>query len=195
VTQFASRGTGASEFLAVLGCAIPRRTAIYCSAPITSGERFTQWVHRSGHRLANLDEATTAQRDAHRVEVIEPNVKHASKVVERLRAHNSQIVIDPTAINHLAGWQQSDWLEFWLEVIRNYAKQVVFVDGWQFSSGCVQEYLAAINGHLPTYDERMQPISVASAVLLIRSAMKEIADRGIVASPTLEEVIARLEKN
>jgi hypothetical protein len=183
-TQPTSR---AADFLEVLGCVIPPNSAVYCSAPITSGEKFAEWVRKSGHRVVNLDEANELERTSYRREVIEPNGRHASQVVARLRSQLGVAVIDPSAVSNVEGWLQTDWIRFWVEVIHRFANRVVFVDGWQFSNGCAQEYLAAIESNVPTYDERMMLIPVGAAVELLRRAITQLGAGGVTVSK-LEDI-------
>src|SRR5258705_4344875 len=126
-------------FVAVLGS----RRVTYCSAPITSGKRFQQWLSRLGKRHDDLDGFASSLRSRHANEVMGPNMNQAQAVIRRLRARG-EIVIDPTAVGPRRRWQQRDWRFFWKEVIQRYARRVVFVDGWEYSSGCVYEYLTAV---------------------------------------------------
>src|ERR1041385_6878443 len=50
--------------------------AIYCSAPITSGRRYLEWLTTRSERLA-IDHLTEQERLSHKRDVIEPNQAHA----------------------------------------------------------------------------------------------------------------------
>ena len=53
-------------------------------------------------------------------------------------------MIDPTLLRDFDGWVQSDYHQLWIDVIKTYARKVIFLDGWMYSVGCVWEYLAAL---------------------------------------------------
>jgi hypothetical protein len=102
-----------------------------------------------------------------------PNMNRAQVVIRRLRARG-EIVIDPTAVGPRRRWQQRDWRLFWKEVIQRYAMRVVFVDGWEYSSGCVYEYLTAVRAGIPTYDQRRRKLTVPRGSSLIRDAVRDV---------------------
>ena len=163
--------------LATYASVLEPRSARYCSAPITSGRAYFEWLDAAGLDIAGVDQADPTQRAAHRAAVIAPNCARAHTVVHRLRRDASCLVIDPTAVPHIPAWAQEDWLTFWEAVIERFAHSATFIDGWQYSYGCTQEYVFAHRLGLPTFDERDDPIDEAAAAHLIREAIDEIQRR------------------
>jgi hypothetical protein len=109
----------------------------------------------------------------------------------RLSRRFDRIIIDPTAVADLDGWTQDDYRFFWGEVIRRFATSVVFVDGWQFSSGCAYEFVIATEAGVGTLDERLEPLSFQSGKALLREATRDIepaADAAAFLKALLEEV-------
>lgn len=155
-------------------CCVPLHGAIYCSAPITSGKRHLQWLRAVGQSFDSIDHASKAERELHERAVIEPNARHAQAVIDRLRKSSKQAVIDPTAYPAIEGWTQPQWHEFWSSVISRYAASVVFLDDWQYSNGCSEEFLTAVRLSLPRLDERGNEIAVAEAAQLLTDAIGEI---------------------
>lgn len=149
-------------------------SATYCSAPVTSGIRYFQWLARTGRRFEDVDEIELEERAAHAAEVVHENRLHSQRVVDELRHTRSQ-VIDPAAAPHVPGWSQADWLDFWERVIARFAADVVFVDGWQYSYGCSHEFWFAHARGIPTYDERGKLLSIAEGLVLIRGAVEYLA--------------------
>lgn len=92
----------------VYGTVIPGKSAIYCSAPITSGKRFLHWTMKRGHSHEDVDALIHAHAHEHRIEVVEPNISHAQSIVALLRAKSSRLVIDPTALPSIPSWRQND---------------------------------------------------------------------------------------
>lgn len=112
----------------------------YCSSPITSGQRYINWLEKIGKNFSDIDKADESYRDSHFKEVIEPNRKHARQIVHRIRKQTGSIVIDPTVIPAIEDWSQQNWHSFWEHVIYEYVTVAVFIDGWQYSNGCVHEF-------------------------------------------------------
>src|SRR5262245_8992789 len=126
-----SRPAEIESFLAMFHSVFPSRTALYVSAPITSGRRFVEWYVR----LSDVDASTKQYQRDHLENVVTPNRNAAVALVTTARAR-SRSVIDPTAVNHIEGWTQGDYRNAWARVIEEFVQAVVFADGWEFSNGC-----------------------------------------------------------
>jgi len=148
-------------------------SAIYCSAPITSGRRYLEWLKSRQERHA-IDELSRADRDLHLRQVIEPNRTHAKQIADRVRDRTKKPVIDPTVVGPIDGWTQNNWVSFWEEVIARFACEVVLIDGWEYSYGCTHEFWFATSRALPCRDESGQPLSLADAAPRIRNAIAEL---------------------
>jgi hypothetical protein len=181
-----------SQFLldAFRACADPS-DSVYCSAPITSGRRHVAWLTAAGYSFQTIDEASQLQKREHREQVISPNCDHARSVVQRLRATEGKPVIDPTSYPSIPSWTQSQWLAFWSAAIRRYAAKVVFVDDWQYSTGCATEFVVCVEHKIPCFDERGRGIDRNDAVAMIRDAIVEI-DRVRGYTGGLQSVLASL---
>lgn len=166
-----------SLLLATYASVLEPGSARYCSAPITSGRAYFAWLDAEGLDISDVDQADPAQRAAHTAAVITPNRDRAHAVVQRLRREVASPVIDPTAIPHVPAWSQPDWLAFWEAVIERFAQSATFLDGWQYSYGCTQEYAFARRLGMPTYDERGQVLASGTACQLITGAIAEIRRR------------------
>src|SRR5437773_5702026 len=132
-----SRGAEIDALIEMLRGVFPRRSALYVSAPITSGRRFVEWYARREDLGGSAEQY---QRD-HLENVVVPNRSAAVALVSRARAATSEFVIDPTAVGHIEGWTQGDYRTAWAHVIVEFANVVVFADGWEFSNGCSYEFL------------------------------------------------------
>jgi hypothetical protein len=156
--------------LGLLSCVTSERGAVYFSAPITSGKRFSLWSQR------NHDYALAEHGDykaSHAREVIEPNRKHAADVVTKMRKTFEAVLIDPTAVSDFPGWNQNDYRYFWGRVIEIYARTVVFMDGWQYSLGCSYEFLVACKCDLTVLDEGLLTLDIETGINLITSAIED----------------------
>lgn len=160
--------------LAVYRSVLDDSSALYCSAPITSGRRFIRWVRERGNDIRDVEQAAADHGDEHRAQVIRPNLEHASAIVRTLRQLSPIPVIDPTVVPHVAVWTQEDWLRFWERVIAQFVVGAVFVDDWQFSYGCTHEFMYAHARAIPTFAEDGTFIDLASGRDLIEGAIADI---------------------
>jgi hypothetical protein len=104
------------------------------------------------------------------------NLEAARQTVDRVRSTYKGAVIDPTMLDDISGWSQSDYHEFWVAIIEKYARIVVFVDGWQYSSGCSIELVAAYRCNLEVLDQDLNLLDERQALLLLTKAAKEFED-------------------
>lgn len=157
--------------LDVLASVVQGRDAVYLSAPITSGKRFSIWYKENGK---HLDGNELDYRDGHFREVIEPNRLHAKEIVRKMRRKFDSVLIDPTAVEDLPGWTQDDYRCFWARVIERYVHTVVFMDGWHYSLGCSYEFLTALKSGAVVLDEELQPLSLDDGIKLLKVAIDDL---------------------
>jgi hypothetical protein len=161
--------------LSLYGSVLAEHSSLYCSAPITSGRRYIEWLRSSSLRVDSVEHATTTFKEAHRLSVISPNIEHAQHTIKALRSSTGLPVIDPTHIPAQNGWTQADWLTLWIAVIDRFALAVVLLDDWQFSFGCAHEFLHAHRTGIPTFDERGNAVEREHGMALISAAVDDIA--------------------
>lgn len=152
--------------------------ATYCSTPITTGRRFVTWIMVDPAMRAARAEWSDQLKSDYDSAVVAANCEHAQRVIESLRKESGLVVIDPTRLPSIPGWSQQDWLSLWTTVIRRFASEVVFLDDWQFSNGCVAEFAVAHSLGLPTWNEAGEPLTIRDAVVLIEEAVETIAIAG-----------------
>ena len=172
------KGVDAKFLLSVYRSALADTSALYCSAPITSGRRFIQWVRHRGHDISDVDDAVVQYAGEHRAIVVAPNLAHAATVVRELRKRSPIPVIDPTGVPHISGWDQAAWLNFWESVIERFAIGVVLVNDWEFSYGCAHEFMFAHATGIPTFAEDGRFLDLAAGRALIEDAVAQISLAG-----------------
>ncbi len=151
---------------------------LYCSAPVTSGKRYLDWLERIGKNFADIDRADKIFHDSHFQEVIEPNRQHAQRFIWQLREETEQIVIDPTALPPIAEWKQQDWRSFWRQVIERYVNTVFLINDWQYSHGCVYEFWIAQKKGIPTLNEDKYSLNLTAGIEMIAEAIVKVKQRG-----------------
>ncbi|HAF13408.1 MAG TPA: hypothetical protein DHU55_01110 [Blastocatellia bacterium] len=189
--------------LNILASVVVERSAVYVSAPITSGKRLAKWL---GSRNVEFDPSHPESYAEFQREVLEPNCEHAQDIITNLRKQFPNVVIDPTALRDIDGWTQDDYRYLWARVLEQYATTVVFIDGWQYSNGCSYEFLVSYQSssdHCPlVLNENLKPLTLDQGLTLIRAAISEMKEAGLsteflervaeqLASTALEEICAR----
>lgn len=143
------------------------RSAWYLSTPITTGARMRQWAADSA-----IDPSHPTWVDEHREHVIGPNVRAAERLSESLRK-DGRLVINPAGLDHIDGWEQSDYRAMWRLVIERYVERVVMTDGWESSSGCAYEFLVAARSSILVVNESLRPIVLAEGASRISRTLTD----------------------
>lgn len=164
----------ATAALEILSCALGDRKCIYFSTPMTNGPRLLELHRNNSHILKNGQDYHRLFREL----VLRPNCEEGRKIAENIRDSRSDLVLDPSCFD-IEGWSQEDYLELWCNVIIRYAKEVQFNTGWQYSNGCVTEFLTAKQHSIPTFDLDGQYIQTKQAIQNVQGALSELADLGI----------------
>lgn len=159
----------------VLKCIFERNSVVYASVPLTSGQRLLRLTMKSA-RSAGPD---SLDRQQIRRSVFEPNKRHARAFVGRLREIYGNRVVDPSRLPVIAGWTQTHYNHLWEQVIKQYCHTLCFSDGWQYSNGCVLEYVVARGMQKSTVDARGDLIDSDRAIALIEAAAAEMNAAGI----------------
>ena len=102
-------------------------------------------------------------------------------------------MIDPTALGDVPGWAQSDYHRFWVGVIERYARTVVFLDGWEYSSGCTHEFLAAIRVGAELLRQDLAPLRLDEGERRIRAAIAALDD-DVLSTEPLRDALQELHR-
>ncbi|MDF5726265.1 MAG: hypothetical protein PUP91_38670 [Rhizonema sp. PD37] len=143
----------------------------YCSAPITSGKRYLDWLNSIGKCFVDIDGLNKHYQESHFNKVIEPNRLHSLQFIQKLRKQKDSIVIDPSALSALPNWTQQDWRSFWGKVIESYVNTVFFINDWQYSNGCVYEFWISQRKGISVFDETKHPLTLEIGISLITEAI------------------------
>jgi hypothetical protein len=182
----------ARHLLELLDGVVEDRQAIYISVPITTGKRFLEWRRGLGAQLAPSDEHYSKEHETH---VIEPNQANVKPILQSVRNHlrreaREGVVIDPTTLQ-VSSWTQADYYTFWTTVIARYVSTAVFMNGWEFSSGCTKEFLAAVRAGAELLQEDLRPLNLIEGERLVRNAISALDDEIIPKAP-LEEALREI---
>lgn len=165
--------------LSALDCLLLGRKGVYASSELTSGRR-AQRLQRD-HGLA--DAAALREKlgaGDYATMLWTPNVSAAMAFAADLgdRMGSAELVISPAPFA-APGWSQQAYLAFWESVIRTRVKAAYFNESWEYSNGCVHEFLVAIVAGLPTFDRDGQPVTHELGITRISRAVRDLDEDGI----------------
>lgn len=143
----------------ILDSIIDQKSAAYVAGPLDTGKAYYH------------------QRIGPTENVRQINQGRLTQFARQLRTRISYPVIDPGVLQ-VSFWSGSDYSTFFLQVIERYAKEVWFIDGWEFSIGATKEFKYCVSWGLPCFDERGTPLSPENGKTLILQAASYIADSG-----------------
>lgn len=163
-----------------MGLATPRRKgAVYASSPITSGYRLY-----SAARLAGCTPETFRRDNQEKFQeaAMQPNLRDGAHFGERLRRLGWPLVIVPGEF-FARGWAQEHYMSLWRQVIVRYARSVAFNAQWHWSTGCIEEFLIAIQADKRILDCDGTPFEARHGAELIRHTVDEVDAWGFDAKP------------
>ena len=160
--------------LDVFASVIEDHRAIYVASPFTTGRRASRWLNENGV----IDSEVQLSNASFRARVVEQNKARAGAFVHGLRAQRSVPVIAPTELPDIQGWTQSDYHFFWGQVIEKYIETVVFLNDWEYSSGCAYEFFVAQRTRVPTVREDLTPLTRRAGEALLDEAIREASKAG-----------------
>lgn len=178
---------GHDEMFQSIGCAVAAESAIYISGPITTGLNFIEWYRREGH-LLHGDSIHYGEKL--RTAVIAKNEARILKIARKTRKERIIPVIEPASLR-VKRWSQEDYIKFWLGILERFVSEVVLVDGWQYSQGCVAEYnFSVAKGH-SIYCESGEVLMPSAAKILVADAA-DFADQVAAGDVMLQNLSQKL---
>lgn len=136
---------------------MPGERLIYLATPINGGPTIV-----SG----------SSQKSSNAGHVVE-NIRRARTVADRLRRETGDYVFDPTCFARYDGWTQEHYIELCLAILERFAHIAVFAPGWEYSRGCLREYVQATCLGIPCKTPDLEFLDVATAIRLLNSAVAE----------------------
>lgn len=146
---------------------IEAKIFIYFSAPITGGKRLYAAAEQHG-----LRKTQDLPKEVLRA-CIDENLQKYMGLGEAVKSKARPGIL-PGMIGSSDIWSQRDYLDLSKEIIRTKATFLVFQDGWEYSNGCVEEYLMSLYLKKPAKDQRRRSLSGNKALKLVAAAVDEI---------------------
>lgn len=131
-------------YLSVLG----NSKTYYVSTPMTTGREYFENI------INGID------NEQSRLNLYNKNVCTARHSIEEIRSYlNCRAIIEPTSFSPTTLFSQEDWLGLWERVIRKHVHSIIFLDGWEYSHGCVTEMSIALKYGISLCDRSVLPMT------------------------------------
>jgi hypothetical protein len=136
--------TAIKASITALGTSLPQRHTkkiVYASSPITTGLRMYSIFHK--HHVTSEIQLNSIDPLLFKRDIVQANSAAGITFAESIRRLGHPYVIAP-GVFFAQGWEQKHYISLWEKVIRTYADVICFNTDWQFSTGCVQEFLIGL---------------------------------------------------
>ncbi len=87
-------------------------------------------------------------------------------------------MFDPTCFGVYAEWNQRDYVDLCLRILSSKADAVVLADGWQFSSGCIEEFAVIVASGLPMFDSGLRELDPEAGRQMVAAAVNSASEIG-----------------
>jgi len=151
------------------------RKAYYLSTPITTGLEF--YLNKKDHSTLEWEDKDEVDQ------AVKNNLFLAEQTVLELRNQTKTPIICPGSL-HMKDWGQHEYMVFWRTTIKDYVWMIFFRDGWEYSIGCIEEFLYAksigvstVSQHL--YDDSTgAEITYEKGIEMIQKALEHLKSLG-----------------
>jgi hypothetical protein len=143
----------AEALLQILDSVLEKKSCAYVAGPLGSGRAFYEEAASGGH--------------GHSVRA--ENQNRLSDVAMSLRKSLNCPVFD-SGLLKISDWSGHDYGMFFLEIIRRYARECWFANGWEYSTGATKEFVYCCMIRTPCFAESGSLLTVSDGVRLISDA-------------------------
>jgi hypothetical protein len=143
--------------LQLLGSVLEPKSCAYVAGPLESGKTHYE------------SSAAGSQSLGVRLE----NEKRLSDFVLGLRNRLTYPVFN-SGLLRVPSWKGRDYGAFFLDVIRGYARECWFLDGWEYSTGATKEFVFSCAIGVPCFAESGEFLTVVDGVDLVRNAAEYV---------------------
>ncbi len=159
----------------------------YASAAITSGKRLYDAYKKHG-----VNSREQLPQGVFQNEVMNENIQSGENFAKQLRQTGIYSSVISPATFFAKGWQQDHYMAFWERVINTFANDVRLNEDWQYSNGCVEEFLIGLQSGKNIYEGTSdKPLEPSDGIKKVRESISQIKSLDV--EPTkLYEIYRRL---
>jgi hypothetical protein len=161
------------HLLDAIGSVVPLRGGAYVAGPLATGRRYYELVASGREHIAST--------------IREENEQKMKSFVTSLRNRLAYPVIDPGLIK-IQDWTAAEIGDFYLKVIEHFAKEIWFMDEWQYSRGATKEFQFAIANQVSCLDAQGFIISGERGLEMISDVATHLTQLGIDSSRFVDRI-------
>jgi hypothetical protein len=163
--------------LQAIASIIPPKGGAYVAGPLATGKRYYDLIARG-------------QRDA-AARLRDENANAIGRFAQELRDRLSYPVIDPSLIR-VDSWSNEQTGHFYIEVLRQFVKEIWFVDGWEYSRGATKEFQFAAATGIRCLTKDGETLSPEQGLMQIVLAVRQLNQLGL-DTTRFEDRIGKIE--
>lgn len=115
----------------------------YVSMAITSGRRYYEVLEAKG--VKSLDELAKQDSNAVYRDIIQPNIAYGVDLAKAISQKTALPVIAPAIFEaKKQRWREEEYMFMWYRMLEEKAQEIYMMKGWQYSNGCSQEFVRAM---------------------------------------------------
>jgi hypothetical protein len=159
--------------LTAIASVVPPHGGAYVGGPLATGKEYYEL-------LASGDELAASR-------IREGNERKMRLFVQSLRAKLRHPVIDPGLLK-IERWTSREIGDFYIKVIEEFAAEVWFMEGWEYSRGATREFIFAVSRRIRCLDSSGVEISAKHGSRLIAKVVDHLREMGLDASRFVERI-------
>ena len=156
--------------------------AVYASAPVTSGRRLYQAM--AEYSITSPLEFRKAHPDLFKAIILKKNIRDGQRFGSSLEDRGWKRVIVPGTF-FANGWTQEHYMTLWRQVIVRHAHTVALSTDWEWSLGCSEELLIAIQ-HGKDILQGFTSTTIDASLIRLKKAIDSIDKMGLDIKPHYE---------
>lgn len=161
------------HLLEAIGSVVPPHEAAYVAGPLATGQRY--------YELLASGDSEAASR------VRQENEVAMGRFVSTLRTKLSYPVID-SGVMKIENWAAREIGELYLKIISSFAKEIWFMDGWEYSRGATKEFQFGVANGVSTLNSSGKTLSAEQGCRLIKAAAARLMALGIDATRFVDRI-------
>ncbi len=121
-----------------------REHIAYVSMPVNTGKRFYDVLSENGVRTQRELERKLGDQALGEL-VLKPNIREGIAFADEFGRRENLLFIAPSVFEAKQwGWTSNAYMSLWYRMIGEFAGSLIVMDGWEYSTGSVQEVLFAM---------------------------------------------------